>query len=79
MKNLIDFCKEFRMNVLKLSLQDVEDLTGTPSKTLSSFENGRSTNIKHLNIYYSLCKNQDERDSFVQGFDNAMDKDNDHA
>lgn len=78
MKYLISFCKDFRMKVLKLTLQEVQDLTNIPLKTISSFENGKSTNINHLNIYYSLCKTKEQREQFIQGFDNAMDKDNKH-
>ena len=75
MKNLTNFCREFRTEVLKLTLQDVENMSFTPVKTLSAFENGRSTNINHLNTYYLLCKTQADRNEFIKGFDKAMDLD----
>ena len=58
-----EFCKLFRMNVLIMTLKEVEELTGVKVPTLSSFENGRSTNIKHLNLYYSLG-NEEQREYF---------------
>lgn len=75
MKNVINFCRDFRTEVLKLTLQDVENISFTPVKTLSAFENGRSTNINHLNTYYLLCKTQADRNEFIKGFDKAMDLD----
>ncbi len=75
MKHLINFCREFRTEVLKLTLREVENISFTPVKTLSAFENGRSTNIHHLNLYYLLCTTKEQRSLFVQGFDKAMDLD----
>ena len=76
MQNLLSFCKKFRKEILNLTLQEMEQKTGVPLKTISSFENGNSTNIKHLNLYYKLCDSKQKREQFIQGFDNAMDKDN---
>lgn len=75
MKHLINFCRDFRTEVLKLTLQEVENISFTPVKTLSAFENGRSTNINHLNLYYLLCETQEQRALFIRGFDKAMDLD----
>ena len=75
MKHLINFCRDFRTEVLKLTLQEVENISFTPVKTLSAFENGRSTNINHLYLYYLLCKTKEQRALFIQGFDKAMDLD----
>ena len=76
MQNLLSFCKKFRKEILNLTLQEMEYKTGVPLKTISSFENGRSTNIKHLNLYYKLCDSKQKREQFIQGFDSAMGKDN---
>lgn len=76
MKNVTNFCRKFRIEVLKLTLQEVENISFTPVKTLSAFENGRSTNINHLNLYYLLCRNEEQRSLFIQGFIKAMDKGN---
>ena len=76
MNHLLMFCKKFRKESLNLTLQEMEDKTGVPLKTISSFENGNSTNIKHLNLYYKLCDSKQKREQFIKGFDNAMGKDN---
>lgn len=75
MKHVQDFCKNFRINHLKVTLQEIQDMHGIPFKALSAFENGRSTNINHLNTYYLLCKTQADRNEFIKGFDKAMDLD----
>ena len=58
-----EFCKLFRMNILKLSLQEVSKITGIKLSTLSSFENGRSNNLKYINVYYNLG-NEEQREYF---------------
>ena len=55
---------DFRRDYLLLRQEDVEAITGVNQRTLSSFENGRTKNILHLNTYLSLCRNQDELDEF---------------
>lgn len=75
MKNVKGFCKDFRINQLKLTLQDVEYKTGVLVKTLSAFENDRSSNINHLNIYYSLCQDIRQRRKFITGLYKAMELD----
>lgn len=59
-----EFCKLFRMNILKLSLQEVSEITGIKLSTLSSFENGRSNNLKYINVYYSIG-NEEQREYFT--------------
>lgn len=75
MKHVQAFCKEFRSEYLNITLKEIQDIYGIPFKALSAFENGRSTNIKHLNTYYLLCKTQEDRNEFIKGFDVAMDLD----
>ena len=61
--NINEFCKLFRMNILKLSLKEVSEITGIKLSTLSSFENGRSNNLKYIHIYYDLG-NEEQREYF---------------
>lgn len=58
-----EFCKLFRKTVLGLSLQEVSEITGIKASTLSSFENGRSNNLKHIFVYYSLG-NEEQKEYF---------------
>lgn len=76
MKHVQEFCRTFRTEYLKLTLEEVHLKFGVNVKTLSAFENGRSTNINHLNTYYLLCENVDQRSAFIRGFDKAMNQDN---
>lgn len=75
MKHVQEFCREFRTEYIKITLMEIQDKYGIPYKALSAFENGRSTNINHLNTYYLLCKTQADRNEFIKGFDKAMDLD----
>lgn len=58
-----EFCKLFRMNILKLSLQEVSEITGIKLSTLSSFENGRSNNLQYISVYYNLG-NEEQKEYF---------------
>lgn len=75
MRNVQNFCREFRTEYLKITLMEIQQKYGIQYKALSAFENGRSTNIKHLNTYYLLCKTKADRNAFITGFDQAMDAD----
>lgn len=57
------FCKYFRSEVLNLTLQEMSELVNVKYTTLSSFENGRSTNYNHLIKYYE-CGNDEEKQFF---------------
>ena len=48
-------CKNFRINVLKLTLAELSEKSGTNLKTISAYENGNSTNFNHLDIYLNNC------------------------
>lgn len=61
------FCKQFREEILKITLQEMENKTGINLKTLSAFEHGRSTNINHLNSYYKIC-DEDQKIIFEYNF-----------
>lgn len=57
------FCKYYRTEVLKLTLDEMSKKIQVKTTTLSSFENGRSTNYKHLIKYYS-CGNDEQKQFF---------------
>ena len=60
-----EYCREFRMQKLRLRLQDVEG--GEQVKTLSAFEHGRSANIYHLFKYVRSCKDRQQKLEFFEG------------
>ena len=72
MKNVQNFCRNFRINILKLSLQDLEDNSSINHKTISAFENHRSTNINHLAIYLKACSTIDQKRKFIKGLNKSM-------
>ena len=41
-----------------------EDITHVNQRTISTFENGRSSNYKHMFMYLDLCKTQEDIDKF---------------
>lgn len=60
------YCKYFRQYIMKITLEQfskqIEKIFNeyvSPS-TLSSFENGRSTNIKYLSYYYRMLDNENK-------------------
>lgn len=59
------YCKNFRINILKMTLKEVAKETNV--KTLSGFEHGRSKNIMHVFKYIDVCTNRNERIIFMQG------------
>lgn len=67
------YCRSYRVNVLKLTLKDLEGNDNI--KTLSSFENGRSTNMNHLLKYVNRCFTKTQKLSFLQGLIEALERD----
>lgn len=55
------FCKYFRSEKLNITLNEMSEKTNINISTLSSFENGRSTNYKHLIKYYSLGNDEQKK------------------
>ena len=63
-ENIGEFCKIYRTHILNLTLEEMSKLTGVKVPTISSFENGRSTNSKHIEMYYNLAT--DEQKEFFK-------------
>lgn len=61
--NIGKFCKYFRSEVLNMTLIEMSEKVKVKNTTLSSFENGRSTNYNHLFRYYS-CGNDEQKAFF---------------
>ena len=51
-----NYCKIFRSEILGLTLQEFEALSGIKMKTISSFEHGKSTNILHVLKYMDIFR-----------------------
>lgn len=63
-KDIGEFCKMYRTHILKLTLKEMSALTGINLQTISSFENGRSTNSEHITRYYNLSKTEEQKAFF---------------
>lgn len=59
------YCRNYRVNKLKMTLREVEG--NEQIKTLSGFENGRSSNLDHLIKYVVKCDSIHERLLFLEG------------
>ena len=70
MKKVGGYCRKYRINVLQLTLKEVEN--SEEVKTLSAFEHGRSTNLKHLIKYIVKCETTEQKRAFLQGLINIL-------
>lgn len=61
-----EYCKEFRQEVLNMSLTEFAKLTGENLKNIHAFEKGRANNIKYLYLYYYLA-DEEQRNEFAIG------------
>lgn len=50
-KEIQTVCKEYRMHILRITLEEMSEKTGVKVTTISAFENLRSNNINHLKLY----------------------------
>lgn len=57
------FCKYFRTELLNLTLEEMSEKVNVKKTTLSSFENGRSTNYTHIIKYYN-CGTDEQKQFF---------------
>ena len=67
-----NYCKTFRTDVLKMTLQQFESKTGIKVKTISSFENGKSTNVLHILKYLDLCPTNETRIQYLKGLNKIL-------
>ena len=61
--NLNLICKEFRINILKITLSELSNVSGINLKTISAFENGRSNNCEHITAYLNVATDN-QREQF---------------
>ena len=68
-----NYCRYFRKHKLCLTLEEFSDLYGINYKSLSGFENGRSSNYFYIVLFIKACKKPDLQLGFVQGMNKAID------
>lgn len=71
MKFIGEYCRVYRAITLNMTLKKMSELTDINMKTISAFENGRSTNMEHF-IQYSMLGNETQRKQFLEGFNKIL-------
>lgn len=66
------FCFRYRQEVLHLTLVQFSKITRVPLKTISSFENGRSSNLNIMLKYVIQTDNQEEKEYFYENITNIV-------
>ncbi|MDN6630012.1 MAG: hypothetical protein L0K90_01995 [Staphylococcus equorum] len=72
-KQIGNYCKEFRETKMKISINELSEITHVKYKTLYSFESGLSSNIMMIN-HYIVALNYDKglQLGFVQGLNDLL-------
>lgn len=64
--NVGNYCKNYRLETLKLSLKNFSINAGLNNKNVNAFEFGRANNIEYLFYYYKLSDERQRKD-FARG------------
>lgn len=67
-------CSYFRKHVLKITLSDLSKLSGIPISTLSTFEMGRSSNLKFIYVYLVSCETAQQKNIFIDSIDSVLNR-----
>lgn len=67
-------CAFFRKNILHITLRELSSKSGVPIPTLSSFELGRSTNLRFLYIYLVSCETESQKNILISGIDQILER-----
>lgn len=67
-KRVGEYCKNFRINVLDLSLTEFCELNDLNIKNVNAFEFGRANNISYLYQYYRMCDEGQRRSFSIEIF-----------
>lgn len=67
-------CGYFRREVLKITLHDMSKRSGVPISTLSSFEMGRSSNLRYIYLYLISCRTEQQKNIFVNSVNRILER-----
>ena len=67
-------CSFFRKNILHMTLRELSNKSGVPIPTLSSFELGRSSNLRFLYIYLVSCETESQKNILIDGIDQILER-----
>lgn len=67
-------CSYFRKHVLNITLRDLSKLSGIPVSTLSTFEMGRSSNLKFIYVYLVSCETEQQKNILINMIDAILNR-----
>lgn len=67
-------CSFFRKEILHITLRELSIKSGVPIPTLSSFELGRSSNLRFLYIYLVSCETESQKNILINGIDQILER-----
>lgn len=67
-------CAFFRKEILKITLKELSNESGIPIPTLSSFELGRSSNLRFLYIYLVSCETDSQKNILIDSIDKILER-----
>ena len=67
-------CAFFRKEILHITLRELSIKSGVPIPTLSSFELGRSSNLRFLYIYLVSCETKQQKNIFIDSIDELLER-----
>ena len=67
-------CAFFRKEILHITLRELSIKSGIPIPTLSSFELGRSSNLRFLYIYLVTCETESQKNILINGVDKILER-----
>lgn len=66
-----EYCKDFRINKMKITLTNFSNLSKLNIKNISAFEHGKANSIEYLYYYYILSDEELKKD-FSKGLFNIL-------
>ena len=66
-----EYCKDYRINKMKITLTNFSNLSKLNIKNLSAFEHGKANSIEYLYYYYILSEEELKKD-FSTGLFNIL-------
>ena len=67
-------CAFFRKEIWHITLKELSIKSGVPIPTLSSFELGRSSNLRFLYIYLVSCETAQQKNIFIDSIDSVLNR-----
>lgn len=67
-------CAYFRRRILKITLHELSKRSKVPVSTLSTFEQGRSSNLRYIYLYLVSCETQQQKNIFIDSIDELLER-----